>query len=167
MAPAALSPDITTASLPLDHPSLYLDREMSLLAFQRRVLGEARDVRNPLLERVKFLSILFSNIDEFFMVRVALLNQRVDSSKNDLRATEHLERMGNELRTLLSDAYAVWVELDLALSQAGIDIREYRNLTETERDALDTYFHDVVHPVLTPLAFDPGHPFPHITSVRL
>src|SRR6187402_3646530 len=83
--------------LPLDHPSLYLDRELSLLAFQRRVLGEARDTRNPLLERVKFLSILFSNIDEFFMVRVALLNQRVDAT-NDLAATEHLERIGNELR---------------------------------------------------------------------
>lgn len=167
MAPVAPSPDIPTAPLPLDHPSLYLDREMSLLAFQRRVLAEARDTRNPLLERVKFLSILFSNIDEFFMVRVALLNQKVDSSKNDLRATEHLERIGNELRTLLSDAYAVWLELDLALSQAGIDIREYRNLTETEREALDSYFHDVVYPVLTPLAFDPGHPFPHISNLSL
>lgn len=167
MAPVVPSAEITIAPLPLDHPSLYLDREMSLLAFQRRVLGEARDTRNPLLERVKFLSILFSNIDEFFMVRVALLNQKVDSSKNDLRATEHLERIGNELRTLLSDAYAVWLELDLALSQAGIDIREYRHLTEAERDALDTYFHDVVYPVLTPLAFDPGHPFPHISNLSL
>ncbi|MEO5922911.1 MAG: polyphosphate kinase 1 [Bryobacteraceae bacterium] len=156
-----------TPPLPLDHPSLYLDREMSLLAFQRRVLGEARDPRNPLLERVKFLAILFSNIDEFFMVRVALLNQKVDSSKNDPAATEHLERIGNELRKLLGEAYAVWRELDLALSQAGVDIREYRNLTEKERDALDTYFHDVVYPVLTPLAFDPGHPFPHISNLSL
>ncbi len=156
-----------TPPVPLDHPSLYLDREMSLLAFQRRVLGEARDVRNPLLERVKFLAILFSNIDEFFMVRVALLNQKVDSNKNDPAATEHLERIGNELRKLLTEAYGVWRELDLALSQAGVDIREYRNLTEKERDALDTYFNDVVYPVLTPLAFDPGHPFPHISNLSL
>src|SRR4051812_16644481 len=148
------SPEAAEAPvLPLDHPSLYLDREMSLLAFQRRVLGEARDVRNPLLERAKFLAILFSNIDEFFMVRVALLNQKVDSNKNDAAATEHLERIGNELRKLLTEAYGVWRELDLALSQAGVDIREYRNLKEHERDTLDTYFHDVVYPVLTPLAF--------------
>jgi polyphosphate kinase len=160
------SSDVKTL-LPLDHPSLYLDREMSLLAFQRRVLGEARDLRNPLLERAKFLAILFSNIDEFFMVRVALLNQKVDSNKNDAAATEHLERIGNELRKLLAEAYGVWRELDLALSQAGIDIREYRNLTEKERDTLDTYFHDVVYPVLTPLAFDPGHPFPHISNLSL
>lgn len=153
--------------LPLDHPSLYLDRELSLLAFQRRVLNEARDVRNPLLERVKFLSILFSNIDEFFMVRVALLNQQVDSSKNAAVATEHLERIGNELRKLLTEAYAVWRELDLALSQVGVEIREYRHLTEAERDSLDAYFHDVVYPVLTPLAFDPGHPFPHISNLSL
>ncbi len=160
------SPELA-APLPLDHPSLYLDRELSLLAFQRRVLGEARDVRNPLLERVKFLSILFSNIDEFFMVRVALLNQKVDSSKGDPVATEHLERIGNELRKLLAEAYGVWRELDLALSQVGIDIREYRNLTENQRDALDSYFQDVVYPVLTPLAFDPGHPFPHISNLSM
>ena len=160
------SPDVAVA-LSLDHASLYLDREMSLLAFQRRVLGEARDVRNPLLERVKFLSILFSNIDEFFMVRVALLNQKVDSSKGDPVATEHLERIGNELRKLLEEAYGVWRELDLALSQVGIDIREYRNLTELQRDSLDTYFQDVVYPVLTPLAFDPGHPFPHISNLSM
>ena len=172
MATVAQNSDATperaaAVPLPLDHPSLYLDREMSLLAFQHRVLGEARDVRNPLLERVKFLSILFSNLDEFFMVRVALLNQKVDSSKNDPSATEHLERIGNELRKLLTEAYAVWRELDLALGQAGVEIREYRNLTETERDTLDAYFHDVVYPVLTPLAFDPGHPFPHISNLSL
>jgi polyphosphate kinase len=170
MAPATqpLDHEIgASGTLALDHPSLYLDREMSLLAFQRRVLGEARDVRNPLLERVKFLAILFSNIDEFFMVRVALLNQKVDASKSDPAATEHLERIGNELRKLLAEAYAVWRELDLALAQVGVDIREYRNLTEVERDSLDSYFHDVVYPVLTPLAFDPGHPFPHISNLSL
>jgi polyphosphate kinase len=164
MALVAPSP---VAALPLDHPSLYLDREMSLLAFQRRVLGEARDPRNPLLERVKFLSILFSNIDEFFMVRVALLNQKVDSNKNDAAATEHLERIGNELRKLLEEAYAVWRELGVALTQEGVEIRDYRHMTEAERDSLDAYFHDVVYPVLTPLAFDPGHPFPHISNLSL
>jgi len=172
MATVAQNSDPSSSSaptnpLPLDHPSLYLDRELSLLAFQRRVLSEARDTRNPLLERVKFLSILFSNVDEFFMVRVALLNQKVDSNKNDVVATEHLERIGNELRTLLGEAYAVWQELHLALTQEGIDIREYRSVPEADRAALDTYFHDVVYPVLTPLAFDPGHPFPHISNLSL
>jgi polyphosphate kinase len=146
--------------------SLYLDREMSLLAFQRRVLGEARNPAQPLLERVKFLSILFSNIDEFFMVRVAILNQKVDDT-NDPAATEHLERIGDELRRLLSEAYAVWNDLRPELAKEGILIREYADLTPAEQAHLNAYFQEVIFPVLTPLAFDPGRPFPHISNLSL
>ncbi|MEP6963303.1 MAG: polyphosphate kinase 1, partial [Acidobacteriota bacterium] len=160
-------PAAESQAVPLDHPSLYLDRELSLLAFQRRVLSEARDASNPLLERVKFLSILFSNIDEFFMVRVAILNQKADSSPKDPRPTEHLERIGNNLRALLSEAYEVWSELRPALAETGIFVRDYRELSDSERAPLDAYFHDVVYPTLTPLAFDPGRPFPHISNLSM
>lgn len=165
MAGIAQSPE-NASSIPLDHPSLYLDRELSLLTFQRRVLGEARNAAQPLLERVKFLSILFSNVDEFFMVRVALLNQRVEAT-NDAAATEHLERIGNELRRLLGDAYDVWRELQRELSDAGILVRDYRDVSAEEQAALDAYFREVIYPVLTPLAFDPGRPFPHISNLSL
>lgn len=151
---------------PLDHPSLYLDREMSLLAFQRRVLGEARDPSNPLLERIKFLAILCSNIDEFFMVRVALLNQKVESS-NDPAALEHLEQIGNELRGLFSEAYELWQQLKPECGNTGIQVRDYADLTAAEKTAFDAYFQEVILPVLTPLAFDPGRPFPHISNLSL
>src|SRR5579862_8118209 len=156
---AATSPDsdsVTDAPLTLDDPSLYLDRELSLLAFQRRVLDEARDLQNPLLERVKFLSILFSNVDEFFMVRVAVLRQNLDSAQPDGPVYERLGRIAADVRLLLADAYDVWRALELELVQAGIDVRDYRDLDERQRAALDTYFRQVVHPVLTPLALDPG-----------
>ncbi len=145
---------------------MYLDRELSLLAFQRRVLGEARNPSQPLLERVKFLSILFSNVDEFFMVRVALLNQKVDAT-NSPAATEHLERIGNELRQLLADAYEVWRDLQQELARAGICVRDFSEVSKAEQAALNTYFRDVIYPVLTPLAFDPGRPFPHISNLSL
>ncbi len=151
---------------PLDSPNLYLDREMSVLAFQRRVFGEAQNPGTPLLERIKFLSILFSNLDEFFMVRVALLNQKVDST-NDPAATEHLERIGDELRRLFADAYDLWRTLETELAQSGIVLREYARLSDAEKHVFDTYFQEVVLPVLTPLAFDPGRPFPHISNLSL
>src|ERR1700722_4550546 len=112
-------------------PSLYLDRELSLLAFQQRVLEEARDPANPLLERVKFLSILFSNIDEFFMVRVAVLKQKSESADGPL--AEQLERIRSEVKSLMSEAYVTWGELNAALAQNGIEVREYSDLTIRER----------------------------------
>src|SRR5258708_29082001 len=115
---------------PLDDPALLLDREISLLAFQRRVLDEARDNANPLLERVKFLSILFSNVDEFFMVRVAILKQRAVSAEGAV--SEQLERLGAELRSVLADAYDVWRDVKLALAQAGIHLRDYEDLDQTQ-----------------------------------
>ena len=153
--------------LSLGDPYLYLDREISSLAFQRRVLEEAQDPETPLLERVKFLSILCSNLDEFFMVRVAILKQKAPSSMPEGPMTEHLERIRAEVKRIMEDAYQTWRELQPALAQAGVDVRNYSDLTNRERSAVESYFRHVVYPVLTPLAFDPGRPFPHISNLSL
>src|SRR5579884_3089660 len=124
----------------LSEPRLYLDRELSLLAFQRRVLEEARDPENPLLERVKFLSILSSNLDEFFMVRVAVLRQKAASNIRDGVLAEQLARIRAEVRDLVAEAYETWRELDRELAAAGIEIRDYSKLTTRERAAMEAYF---------------------------
>src|SRR5690349_21339992 len=100
MSTQALRAQVTEASPALNDPSLYLDREMSLLAFQGRVLEEAQDPENPLLERVKFLSILFSNLDEFFMVRFAVLKQKAASSGVDGSINEQLDQIRAEVKSL-------------------------------------------------------------------
>jgi polyphosphate kinase len=151
--------------LSLDDPSLYLDRELSLLAFQWRVLEEARDLSNPLLERVKFLSILCSNLDEFFMVRAGVLRGMAENKEGVL--SERMERISSEVRRILTDTYEVWRNLELGLAQAGIELRDYANLNDWERTMAETYFNQVVFPVLTPLALDTGRPFPHISNLSL
>ncbi len=161
-SPASVSspPDL------LNDPSLYIDREISLLAFQRRVLEEAQDPANPLLERVKFISILFSNVDEFFMVRFAVLKQKA-ATVQDPSLGEQLDRIRAAVQQLMRDAYLAWREIETALKQAGIELCDYRDLTNRERGLMETYFRQVVYPVLTPLAFDPGRPFPHISNLSL
>src|SRR5208282_2497274 len=113
------SPASTSAvdTLSLNDPSLYLDREISLLAFQHRVLQEAQDPANPLLERVKFLSILFSNIDEFFMVRFAVLKQKAAAGQ-DGSIAEQLERIRAAVQRLTGEAYQAWGEIESALRQS-------------------------------------------------
>src|SRR6202140_1165069 len=160
------SPEIIETASLLHDPALYLAREPSLLAFQRRVLEEAQDKDNPLLERIKFLSILFSNLDEFFMVRVAALKQRLASGAPD-GIPDLLERIRADVKSIADDAYETWRVILPELHQAGIELREYSELTERERGAADAYFRQVVYPVLTPLAFDPGRPFPHISNLSL
>src|SRR5487761_1903694 len=150
----------------LNDPSLYIDREISLLAFQRRVLEEAQDPANQLLERVKFLSILFSNVDEFFMVRLAVLKQKA-ATVQDPSIGEQLDRIRTEVKQVVAGAYETWREIQRLLEQAGIELREYSQLTQRERGAMEAYFRQVVYPVLTPLAFDPGRPFPHISNLSL
>ncbi|HWZ32396.1 MAG TPA: polyphosphate kinase 1 [Bryobacteraceae bacterium] len=151
----------------LNDPSLYIDRELSLLAFQRRVLEEAQDPANAILERVKFLSILFSNLDEFYMVRFAVLKQKVNGSVVDGVINEQLDQIRVCVKDLMADAYATWRDLSTALAAGGIEIRDYAQLNSRERSAMEAYFRQVVYPVLTPLAFDPGRPFPHISNLSL
>lgn len=173
-----MSVETSEASAPaatphLDAPELYINRELSLLDFQRRVLEEAADTTNPLLERVKFLSIFGSNMDEFFMVRVALLWQQIDSDKPEVSLdgkgpSEQLESIRQRVNGIMEDAYGLWRnQIQPALKKAGILILELNELSPQQKSYLDDYFRRVVYPVLTPLAVDPSRPFPHISNLSL
>jgi polyphosphate kinase len=160
-------------STDLSAKELYLNRELSLLAFQRRVLEEAEDESNPLLERVKFLAILGSNIDEFFMVRVSGLLEQVDAGILEVGAdgmspAAQLVTIRHEAKKLLADAHKCLSGSVLpALETAGIQILDYPALTAAQLAAVNTYFTESIFPVLTPLAFDPGRPFPHISNLSV
>jgi polyphosphate kinase len=157
----------------LDRPSLYINRETSWLAFNERVLNEALDARWPLLERLKFLAIYSSNLDEFFMIRVSGLHEQleasvVETSPDGLSPKEQLARISKTIRRQLQTASTLLVD-DLlpALVAQGIRIRDWKSLdTDTKRLARQ-YFRRSVFPVLTPLAVDPGHPFPFLSNLSL
>jgi len=156
----------------LDDPSLYLNRELSMLRFQARVLEEARDAATPLLERIKFLSILGSNLGEFFMVRVAGLRQQVEAGVTDVSADgmtskEQLDACRAEAYRLMREAREVWVALKPQLDAAGVHLYDWEQLDESQQQAATAYFTQQVFAVLTPLAFDPGRPFPHISNLSL
>lgn len=158
--------------LDLDDPRLYLNRELSLLEFFRRVLEEAQDERNPLLERVKFLAIVGSNLDEFFMVRVAGLKQQiaagvVDSSIDGRTPAEQLAAIRKATAKLLTETRDCLRALLHELKESGVQVLSYEELTESQQERVKKYFDKVVFPVLTPLAFDPGRPFPHISNLSL
>jgi polyphosphate kinase len=157
----------------LTDPSLYINRELSLLAFQKRVLEEAQDPTHPLLERIKFLSIVGSNLDEFFMIRVAGLMRQVEENATEVSAdgmtpAEQLEAIRAEVANIVAAAHkCLRRQLIPGLEKAGVRIREYRQLSEAQQARADKYFLHTVFPVLTPLAFDPGRPFPHISNLSL
>ena len=158
--------------MPLTDPRLFGNRELSLLKFQWRVLEEAQDETNPLLERVKFLAILGSNLDEFFMVRVAGLQNQVQSgvqeaSADGLTPVQTLEAVSAEFTSLIEEAQTCRERLLFDLAENGIHVLDYRDLSFEQRDLADRYFRDTVFPVLTPLAHDPGRPFPHISNLSL
>jgi polyphosphate kinase len=163
----------SVAKIALDDPKLFLNRELSLLGFQSRVLEEAQDSANPLLERVKFLSILGSNLDEFFMVRVAGLKHQVEAGIEEpgpdgLSASAQLDAIRPVVATLMTEARRCFHEqLQPLLRDEGIHIVHLHDLDDTERNYLKDYFLEKVYPVLTPLAFDPGRPFPHISNLSL
>ena len=148
---------------------LYINRELSLLDFFERVLDEARDRTNPLLERLKFIGIAQSVLGEFFMVRMAGLRQQVDAGVTeavDGFTPQQLlpvvrERALGQMRAARQAFSLLLPELEAA----GIHIANYGDLTETQHAALRTYYETRVFPVLTPLAFDPGRPFPHISNM--
>ncbi len=157
----------------LDSPKLFINRELSSLQFQYRVLEEAIDEGNPLLERVKFLAIVGSNLDEFFMVRVAGLKKQVDAGVVDLppdglTPAEQLAEIRKVANNLMKDA-AAYLRTNLipALKNAGIFLLDYAELNKQQKENIEAYYRDVIFPVLTPLAFDPGHPFPHISNLSL
>ncbi len=157
----------------LDDPSLYINRELSWLEFNRRVLEEAQDQSHPLLERVKFLAIFSNNLDEFFMIRVSGLREQLESgiletSADGMTPAEQLVAIRRTLEPMLIEHRRLWEEELLPqLAAAGIRILPYEGLKKKQRRLLKRYFQDEIFPTLTPLAFDPGHPFPHISNLSL
>ncbi len=157
----------------LADPSLYNNRELSWLAFNRRVLEEGQDPTVPLLERVKFLAIFASNLDEFFMVRVGGLQQKVQagiargSGGDQMSPHEQLRLIAVSVRELVAAQYACLHDVLPALAAKGIVIHTLKDLSGDDRKHLRTLFRDQIFPVLTPLAVDPGHPFPHLLNKSL
>lgn len=157
----------------LEASELYLNRELSMLEFQRRVLEEAQDPGNPPLERLKFISILDSNLDEFFMVRVGGLKMQVDAGVVDFSLdgrtpAEQLAEIRPVARGLMEEARGtLYEEIMPLLNETGIHLLQYEELSAKHKGKIDAYFEQAVFPVLTPLAFDPGHPFPHISNLSL
>ena len=154
----------------LRNPGLYINRELSWLEFNERVLDQARDTAHPLLERVKFLAITGSNLDEFFMIRVAttLKNLREgieDVAPDGYNTEQQLDAMRTRARRMLADQAGVWTELRTLLAGERITFLEPDAWTPEITEYLAGYFSREICPVLTPLAFDPGHPFPLISNL--
>ena len=156
----------------LKNPSYYINRELSHIGFNERVLNEAFDEQHPLLERVKFLSITASNMDEFFMVRVSGLKQQVLLGINDrppdgLLPREQLVAINRLATALLERKMLAWRQLHAQLADAGIRVQNYADLKPRRQERLREYFETEIFPVLTPLALDPGRPFPHISNLSI
>lgn len=154
-------------------PSQFLNRELSWLEFNQRVLDEALDPSNPLLERIKFFCIVSSNLDEFFEVRVAGLKQQIESdvverSPDGLTSTEAFRAITRRVRTMVADQYACWRdELRPALAKNGIRVLEPGEMEPADLAWIREFYQTQVRPVLTPLAIDPAHPFPQLLNKSL
>ncbi len=158
----------------LDHPSLYFNRELSWLQFNRRVLEEALDPSVPLLERLKFLAIFSGNLDEFYMVRVGGLHQKVraniatSSGGDKTPPADQLQRISGAVRELVATQSAcLTTDVLPALRQKGVVIREPKDLSAADAKHLRELFRSQIFPVCTPLATDPAHPFPHLLNKSL
>jgi polyphosphate kinase len=168
IAPRAINPEIDPADL--KNPALYINRELSWLEFNQRVLAQATDAAHPLLERVKFLAIVGTNLDEFFMIRVATMLKTLregieDVAPDGYNTEQQLDAMRTRARQQLEDQAACWSELRRLLAVERVEFLEPEAWTPEVREFLGSYFAREVCPVLTPLAFDPGHPFPLISNL--
>ncbi|THI92063.1 MAG: polyphosphate kinase 1 [Nitrospira sp. CG24A] len=163
----------SAAALPnvLEEPHHLLNRELSWLQFNQRVLEEAEDKRHPLLERVKFLAIFATNLDEFFMIRVSGLHHQIvggfaGTTPDGMTPSEQIGAINRELIAHYERYDRCWKQDVLpGLRDAGICVLQYVELAQREQEALQQYFQREIFPTLTPLAFDPTHPFPHISSL--
>ncbi len=164
---------MTDAAIELNRPENFFNREISWLAFNQRVLHQALDPRTPLLERLKFMGIFSNNLDEYFMVRVASLLQQIEAgvskrSPDGLTPAEQLEQIRACLGPLVEQQHShFYRELRPLLAETGIHLLNYNDLNRTQQRYLDQYFAAQIFPVLTPLAVDPAHPFPHISNLSL
>jgi polyphosphate kinase len=163
----------TVTEINLRDPDYYFNRELSWLEFNNRVLHEATDPRTPLLERLKFMSIFSSNLDEFFMVRVAGLKQQVEAQVSKLTPdgrtpSQQLDAISQRLRPMVNEQHQHFEQvLRSQLTREGIHLLDYMDLNQEQRTHLQSYFEEQIFPVLTPLAVDPGHPFPYISNLSL
>ena len=152
---------------------IYLNRELSWLQFNARVLHEALDSRTPLLERLKFVGIFSSNLDEFFMVRVAALKKQIEAevsklSPDGLTPSQQLTQISESLRQFVKKQEHLFeFELRNELAKEGIFLKNYSDLDDKQKNYLKSYFEDHIFPALTPLAVDPSHPFPYISNLSL
>jgi polyphosphate kinase len=166
-------PTANAAGKDLDAPGLYVNRELSWLEFNRRVLALASDAAIPLLERLRYIAIFHANLDEFFMVRVAGLKRQVRAGVTEHTAdgrtpAEQLEAIATRLRPMLSTATTTLHEqLFRLLRRHGVGVVSMADLDDRQRAAAAAYFENEVFPVLTPLAVDPGHPFPYISNLSI
>jgi polyphosphate kinase len=154
----------------LKRPELYINRELSWLEFNERVLAQTVDPSHPLLERIKFFAITASNLDEFFMIRVSTTLKNLREGTEDIapdgyNTEQQLEAMRARARRMLNDQAAVWVDLRTLLAAEQISMLDPDQWTTEIREHLTSYFSREICPVLTPLAFDPGHPFPLISNL--
>ena len=164
------APAVAIDPADLKNPALYINRELSWLEFNERVLAQATDPSHPLLERVKFLSIVGTNLDEFFMIRVATTQKKLregieDVAPDGYNTEQQLYAMRTRARKQIDDQAACWDELRTLLAAEHIRFLEPEAWTPQVREFLSSYFAREIYPVLTPLAFDPGHPFPLISSL--
>ena len=163
----------TAKETSLSDPKCFINREISWLEFNNRVLHEATDPRTPLLERLKFMAIFSSNLDEFFMVRVAALKQQVAAQVRKLTSDgrtprEQLEVINERLLPMLVEQHQHFEKvLRPQLAREGIYLLDYMDLNQEQRTYLQNYFEEQIFPVLTPLAVDPSHPFPYISNLSL
>ncbi len=154
-------------------PQNYFNRDLSWLEFNKRVLEEAVNPNLPLLDRVKFVSIFFSNLDEFYMIRIAGIKEQIrakiiDTTLDGLSPIEQLRRIENNLQPMLKQIYDYWKTVILPeLKKNKVCVCTIDQLNKDEKEALNQYFIKEIYPVLTPLAFDPGRPFPYISNLSL
>ena len=170
--PAKAAPSVAKV-IDVTDPEYYLNREISWIDFDRKVLEQAQDPTVPLLERVKFLSIVYNNLDEFFMVRVANVWKQVQSGAeatgpDKLPPRRQLAEIGRKVRELTDDAEELWKKkLVPELAKKSIYLVNYNDLSERRRAILDTYFDNEIYPILTPQVIDAGHPFPLVSNTSI
>jgi polyphosphate kinase len=154
-------------------PKNFINRDLSWVEFNRRVLEEALNPELPLLEKIKFISIFHSNLDEFYMIRISGLKEQVaanvlEPTIDGLTPTDQLRKIEQKIRPMLDESMELWKNHIIPnLNENGVEIADYTSLTDSEKELLNNYFKKEIFPILTPLAFDPGRPFPYISNLSL